>query len=55
MLERVDFLSEFIRCNSCGDLASFENITYVNNTPLCTSCQDERDYLLLPNDNEYAK
>jgi formylmethanofuran dehydrogenase subunit E len=48
-------MSEFIRCNSCGDLASFEDITYINNTPLCSSCQDEHVYLLQPDAEEYAK
>lgn len=47
-------MSEFIRCDRCGDLSSFENITYVNNTPLCTSCQDENEYLLHPSETEYA-
>jgi formylmethanofuran dehydrogenase subunit E len=40
-------MSEFIRCDSCGDLSSFEDISYINNTPLCSVCQDEKAYLLL--------
>jgi formylmethanofuran dehydrogenase subunit E len=48
-------MSEFIRCNSCGDLASFEDITYINNTPLCSSCQDEKVYSLHSEADEYAK
>lgn len=47
-------MSEFIRCDSCGELSSFENIIYINNTTLCTSCHDELEYLLQPNDNEYV-
>lgn len=45
-------MSEFIRCNSCGDLASFEDITYINNAPLCSTCQDETTYLFLSDGDE---
>jgi formylmethanofuran dehydrogenase subunit E len=48
-------MSEFIRCNNCGDLASFEDITYINNAPLCSSCQDEKVYLLTAEVDEYVK
>ncbi|HLO12438.1 MAG TPA: hypothetical protein VK190_09505 [Pseudoneobacillus sp.] len=47
-------MSEFIKCDSCGELTSFENTTYINNTPLCASCQDEKEYLLEPEVNKYV-
>ncbi|MHC0039163.1 hypothetical protein [Pseudoneobacillus sp. C159] len=34
-------MSEFVRCECCGDLASFDTITFVNNTAFCSLCQDE--------------
>jgi formylmethanofuran dehydrogenase subunit E len=39
-------MSEFIRCDHCGELSSYENISYEYNTHLCSSCQDEKEYLL---------
>lgn len=39
-------MSEFIRCDRCGDLTSFEDTTYINNNPICPECHDQLSYLL---------
>lgn len=41
------FMSEFIRCNICGDLTSFEETTYINNNPICPDCHEKTEYMLL--------
>ncbi|WP_180968070.1 hypothetical protein [Cytobacillus massiliigabonensis] len=45
-------MSEFIVCKTCGELASFENMTYINNEPNCPSCCDKAAYVLQPVDSE---
>ncbi|WP_442597695.1 hypothetical protein [Neobacillus sp. D3-1R] len=39
-------MSEFIKCNICGDLTSFEETTFINNNPICPTCQDHAEYTL---------
>lgn len=47
-------MSEFIRCDCCGDLTSFEDTVFINNSPLCTDCVAEKDDLLILAKNNYA-
>jgi formylmethanofuran dehydrogenase subunit E len=47
-------MSEFIRCDGCGDLASFEDTAFINNTPLCSDCIAEQDYILATTNHSYA-
>jgi formylmethanofuran dehydrogenase subunit E len=40
-------MSELIRCDGCGDLASFEDTAFINNTPLCADCIEENEHILM--------
>ncbi|MFD2442570.1 hypothetical protein ACFSO7_00970 [Bacillus sp. CGMCC 1.16607] len=41
-------MSEFICCDCCGELSSFDDTAYINDNPICPTCYDRLGSLLQP-------
>lgn len=39
-------MSEFLCCDQCGELSMFSVVVYINDKPVCVSCQKENNLVI---------